>query len=159
VSVAYSPDGRLLASGDEAGEVRVWNLPDGTVRYVLPALDWKAFALAFAPDGKFLLTANGHGDIQGWDAETGKHDGVLKGHTSGLFELAFGPDGKTLVSGGWDATIRVWEFAARSEIRSIPAPDGQWIRSVVVSAGGKIAVGGGEDGKVFLLGLDGQLVK
>jgi Tol biopolymer transport system component len=158
-SVAYSPNGQSLASGDDAGEVRVWNLPDGTPRYVLPAREPSVHALAFSPDGKSLLTAavHGNGSINIWDAETGKPDGTLKGHTNGLFEVSFGPDGKTLVSGGWDATIRVWDFAGRRESQMIPAPEGQWIRSVVVSASGRIAVGSGE--KVFLLEPDGQLVK
>jgi WD40 repeat protein len=157
--VAYSPDGRLLASGDEAGEVRVWNMPHGTLRYVLPVRGRNVHALAFSPDGKFLLTAaagEGGGDINVWKAATGKPDGVLKGHTSGLYEVSFGPDGKTLVSAGWDATVRVWDFVARRQLRAIPSPKGQWIRSVVVSAGGKIAVG---SDKVFLLGPDGKLVK
>ncbi len=158
ISVAYSPDGRLLASGDEAGEVRVWNMPDGTPRYVLPARGQDVHALTFSPDGKSLLTASarGNGDIHIWDAETGNSDGVLKGHTGGLFEVSFSPDGKTLVSGGWDAAIRIWDFAARREVQAIASPEGRWIRSVVISAGGKIAAGGG---KVFLLEADGQLVK
>jgi WD40 repeat protein len=160
-SVAYSPDGRLLASGDCLGEVRVWDMPDGKLRYVLPALGPIVLALAFSPDGKYLLTAASQagGDIHVWEAKTGKPGGVLKRHTSGVFEVSFGPGGKTLVSGGWDATIRVWDFAERREVQAIPAPNGQWIRSVVLSADGKIAVGGGENGKVFLLGLDGQLLK
>jgi serine/threonine protein kinase len=157
-SVTYSPNGRLLASGDEAGEVRVWNMPSGTLRYVLPARGPVTHALTFSPDGKSLLTAaaQGNGDIHIWDAETGKLDDTLKGHTLGPFQVSFGPDGKTLVSAGWDATIRVWDFAVRREIQAIPSPEGRWVRSVVVSADGKIAVGGG---KVFLLELDGQLVK
>jgi WD40 repeat protein len=156
--VAYSPDGRLLASSDEAGEVCVWNMPSGTPRYVLPARGPNVHALVFSPDGKSLLAAaaQGNGDINIWDAETGEPDGVLKGHTSGVFEVSFGPDGKTLVSAGWDATIRVWDFATRREIQAIPSPESRWIRSVVVSADGKIAVGGG---KVFLLEPDGRLVK
>jgi serine/threonine protein kinase len=93
LSVTYSPDGWLLASGDEAGEVRVWNVPDGTPRYVLPARGPVVHTLAFSPDGKFLLTASarGNGDIHIWDAETGKLDSALKGHTNGLFEVSFGP--------------------------------------------------------------------
>ena len=159
ISVAYSPDGRLLASGDEAGEVRVWNMPDCTPRYVLPAREPDVHVVAFSPDGKYLLTASAHenGDINIWGAETGKPAGALEGHTKGLYSVSFGPDGKTLISGGDDATIRVWDFAARREVRAIPAPEGQWIRSVAVSAGGKIAVTSGE--KVFLLEPDGQLVK
>jgi WD40 repeat protein/tRNA A-37 threonylcarbamoyl transferase component Bud32 len=158
-SVAYSPDGRLLASGDHAGEVRVWDLPAGTLRYVLPARGSLVHALAFSPDGKFLLTAaaGGDGDINVWEARTGKPDGVLKGHTRGLFDVSFGPDGKTLASAGWDATVRVWDFAARRELRAIPSPSGQWIRSAAISAGGQIGVGSGPN--VYLVGLDGQLVK
>jgi sugar lactone lactonase YvrE len=161
INVAYSPDGRLLASGDEAGEVRVWDMPGGNLRYALPRYGTGAHGLAFSPDGKFLLTAaaGGGGDINVWEAQTGKPDGALKGHTKGLCQLSFGPDGKTLVSAGSDCTVRVWDFAQRREVRVVPAPDGQWIRSVVLSADGKIAVGGGPDGKVFLLGSDGQLLK
>jgi WD40 repeat protein/tRNA A-37 threonylcarbamoyl transferase component Bud32 len=162
-NVAYSPDGRLLASSDEAGEVRVWDMPGGTLRYVLPVRGPRVHALTFSPDGKSLLSAavpaEGPGDINVWEAETGKGDGVLKGHTKGVNEVSFGPGGMTLVSGGWDATVRVWDFAARREVQVIPAPDGQWIRSVDLSADGKIAIGGGENGKVFLLGSDGQLLK
>jgi WD40 repeat protein len=159
--VAYSPDGRLLASSDEGGEVRVWNVPDGTPRYVLPARGPVVHALTFSPDGKFLLTASaqGNGDLNIWEAETGKPDGALQGHTSGVFEISFGPDGKTLVSGGWDHIIRVWDFAARREVQAFPSPDAEWIRSVVVSVGGKIAVGGRSEGSVFFLELDGQLLK
>jgi WD40 repeat protein len=161
--VAYSPDGQLLASGDQAGEVRVWDMPGGTLRYVLPVRGPCVHALAFSPDSKSLLTAaaldEGPGDINVWEAKTGKSDGVLKGHTKGVMEISFGPGGQTLVSGGLDATVRVWDFAKRREVRVIPAPDGHWIRSVVLSADGKIAVGGGKGGKVFLLGLDGKLVK
>jgi WD40 repeat protein/tRNA A-37 threonylcarbamoyl transferase component Bud32 len=158
-SVAYSPNGELLASGDQAGEVRVWDVPAGTLRYVLPALGSSVQALAFSPDGKSLLTAavQGDGDINVWGAKTGKPDGALKGHTKGLFEVSFGPDGKALASAGWDATVRVWDFAARRELRAIPSPGGQWVRSAVVSAGGQIGVG--SEDKVFLLGLDGRLVK
>ncbi len=161
ISVAYSPDGRLLASGDHAGQVRVWNMPDGTLRYVLPVLGQSVFALAFSPDGKSLLTAaeKGIGDINIWEAKTGKPDGALKGHKDGPFEVSFGPGGKPLVSAGRDATVRVWDFAKRCLVREIPSPNGQWIRSVVVCTDGKIAVGEGKEGeKVFLFKPDGQLV-
>jgi WD40 repeat protein len=158
ISVAYSPDGRLLASGDTVGEVRVWDLPAGTLRYVLPVLGSAVYALAFSPDGKSLTAAvQGDGDINVWEAETGEPDGVLKGHTRGLFDLSFDSDGKTLVSGGWDATVRVWDFAARREVQAIASPGGQWIRSSRVSTGGMIAVGSSD--KVFLLGSDGHVLK
>src|SRR5262249_53282619 len=57
---------------------------------------------------------------------------------------------------GWDCTVRVWDFALRRELRVIPSPDGKWIRSVVVSADGKIAT---VNEQVFLLGPGGQVLK
>jgi WD40 repeat protein len=158
VNVAFSRDGRLLASSDLGGEVRVWDLPAGTLRYVLPSLGSITHAMTFSPDGKSLLAAAayGNGDINVWDAQTGRPDGALKGHTGGLFDISFSSDGKTMVSAGWDAALRFWDLAARRELRAIPSPDGEWIRSAVISDRGAMAMA---SNTVFLFGTDEKLFK
>jgi WD40 repeat protein len=111
---------------------------------------------------KFVLTAP-HDLPQGvkknpitiWAVETGKHVGTLEGHTGAVLQISFSPDGKTLVSAGHDNTIRVWDFEKRAEVRAIPLPDRNWIRSVALSSAGKLAVGSKD---VHFLDLDGKLL-
>ncbi len=162
-SVAYSTDGKLLASGGEE-DVRIWDAKSGALKHALPVQGkGKRFlALAFSPDGKFVLTAphdrpmsEKNNPIAIWEAETGKPAGTLEGHTGAVLQISFSPDGKTLVSAGHDKTIRVWDFEKRAEVRAIPSPGGDWIRSVVVSATGKLAVGSND---IYLLDLEGKLL-
>ncbi len=161
VSVAYSPDGRLIASGDDTG-VRIWDAAAGVVRHVLSAPNSGAktyTALTFSPDGKFVLAAlsalpnTTKNPIAVWDAATGKPAGTLEGHSGAVWSIAFSPDGKALVSAGNDATIRWWDFEKRSELRSAPAPTGQFVRSVAAAASGHLGVGSGN--KVSILDPDG----
>src|SRR5262249_13828783 len=119
-------------------------------------------ALAFSPDGKLLLTApSGIAQAEKcpiaiWDVETGKAVGSLEGHTGPVWQGSFSPDGQELVSAGHDAKVHVWDLAKRAEVRASPAPLGQWVRSVVVSSTGTLAVG--TTNKVHLLGASGKLL-
>ena len=81
-SVAFSPDGNLIVSGD-------W-------------YDW---------DG-YLSSGTWSGEIRVWDAHTGEHLKTLTGHTGGVSSVAFSPDGKTLASGRTDGTILLWDFSS-----------------------------------------------
>ncbi len=159
ISAVYSPDGQLLATADLGGEVRAWDMPQGRLRYVLPSLGSRIHALTFSPDSSLLLSAAafGDGEIRIWQADSGKPAGELQGHTKGLFDLSFTSDGKTLASAGWDATIVIWDFAARRQLRSIPSPNGEWVRSAVFCQAGNLGVTCGSD--VYLMTSEGQILK
>jgi WD40 repeat protein len=122
-SVAISPDGRLLAAGDNNNLVRLWDpaLAYRTGQETYPiakdlighagkagsyqALIWQ---LAFNPDGSLLASAGGDATVRLWDSFTAEQLAVLYGHTAGVTSLAFSPDGRSLASGGLDATLRIW---------------------------------------------------
>ncbi|MHB8524498.1 MAG: WD40 domain-containing protein, partial [Limisphaerales bacterium] len=117
-SLAFSPDGKLLAFVDVATGVHVWSLATHQDIAQLPAYHhWLAsWGLAFSPDGQTLAySENEAGDIVLWDIRNRSVIWRLKGHAWYVTSLAFTPDGQFLLSGSADRTVRLWDVASGSE--------------------------------------------
>jgi WD40 repeat protein len=117
-SIAFSPDGRLLASGRGGGDILIWDVatqkPAGEPFF---AHTDTVMAVAISPDGQLLASGGGDWLIRLWEMETGEPVGEpLAGHTDAVIGLEFSPDGNILASGGWDGTIRLWDVAAGQSI-------------------------------------------
>jgi len=131
-SVAFSPDGRMLASGSDKG---IWITDvDGTERRRIPA-EASVRALAFSPDGRTLAAGCGE-EVRLFEAETGKAVRTLAGHADTVLCLAFSPDGKRLASGGYDCTVRLWDVESGAEIVERSGHQGR-VTSLALSADGK----------------------
>lgn len=121
--IAYSPDGRLLASSSRDGSIKVWDASgaarDALYTFIInsdPATHGATNA-AFSPDGSLLAGVSGQGEIILWDTSTWQ---VIRrtgsAHTGIIWGLAFSPDGKLLLTGGSDSLVKLWNVSDLSEI-------------------------------------------
>ncbi|NVJ13595.1 WD40 repeat domain-containing protein [Myxococcus sp. AM010] len=116
LALAFSPDGRLLASGGYDSVVRVWDVEAGAQVAELKGHDAELHALAFSPDGRWLAAAGRPGTLWLWDWKQGRRVALLSGHTEVVRGLAFSPEGEWLASGGLDQTVRVWRLRDGAEV-------------------------------------------
>jgi WD40 repeat protein/tRNA A-37 threonylcarbamoyl transferase component Bud32 len=112
-SVAFSSDGQSLATGDEAGAVKIRASSSARVVLSLRGPGGSVNAVAFAPGGKQVAAAT-QGTLTVWEVATGDEVLTVRGHGGTVHGLCFSPNGRRLASAGQDA-VRVWDADARPE--------------------------------------------
>ncbi len=111
-SVAFSPDGKTLASAGAEAVIRVWEVAGAKFLFKLAgpnAHSAEIWSVAFSPDGKRLASASSDRAIKLWDLASAEWVMNITGHTDWVYAVAFTRDGKNLVSASADRTIRVWD--------------------------------------------------
>ncbi|MDF5715200.1 MAG: WD40 repeat domain-containing protein [Rhizonema sp. NSF051] len=108
MSIAFSPDGKTLASGGFDGKIKLWDVSTWTVNHIIEEHFRGVCALAFSPDGKTLASGSSDSIIKLWNPYTGMRLQRLTAHTGSVNSLAFSANGQTLVSGSSDGTIKIW---------------------------------------------------
>ena len=109
--IAFSPDGKTLASGSQDNTIRLWDANTGQHKKTFTGHTRGVYSVSFSPDGQTLASGGSGLDatIRLWDTTTGTHKQTFKGHTVYVSSVSFSPDGKTLASGSGDATICLWD--------------------------------------------------
>ena len=121
-SLAFSPDGKLLASGGYR-EVKLWQRPDPAVRFTVPAVATKRVgAVATSPDGKTVAVGSDDGVVRLFNAADGKPGLELKGHAGEVTTLRFSDEGEWLLSGSADKSVRVWKVADGTAAMHLQTP-------------------------------------
>jgi WD40 repeat protein/DNA-binding SARP family transcriptional activator len=152
-SVAYSPDGKYLLTGDWDANGIIWDANTGNKLFTLPEQSWVT-AVSFSPDGELVATGCFNGIVTLWNALTGKKLLTLKGHSGWVNAVPFSPDGKLIATVANDGTARVWDVATGENLLTLPV-DTQGVGGVSFSPDGKrLAVGGYSGIYVFTLPID-----
>jgi WD40 repeat protein len=137
--VAFSPDGSRLASGDDTGEVRIWDLSDGRLLCTRQAHQATIWDICYSTN--LLVTASTDQSVRLWDAESLTEKAVLRGHSSEVWKVALSPDATLLASSGKDGSVRIWSLRQQRGALVPARHVGFWQWPVFSQDGAFLAVG------------------
>ncbi|MBO1049770.1 MAG: hypothetical protein HEQ10_19610 [Dolichospermum sp. DEX182a] len=148
-SLAYSPDGKYLATGDSEGRVQIWNAVTG--REILTFVGHSSFvnSVAWSGDGQTLASGSYDKTVKLWDVQSGDCVRTLEGHSSGVRSVAWSGDSLTLASGSDDKTVKLWNVQSGDCVRTLEGHS-DWVYSVAWSGDGQTLASGSGDNTVKL---------
>ena len=147
--VAFSPDGRLLATASRDGTARLWDPATGHCLRTLTGHTGEVTGVAFSPDGQLLATASRDKTARLWDPATGHCLRTLTGHTGEVTGVAFSPDGQLLATASRDGTARLWDPATGHCLRTLTGHTGE-VTGVAFSPDGQLLATASRDGTARL---------
>ena len=151
-SIAFSPDGKLLAVGGYK-DVQLLDAASGKVLATLTDHADVVRALAFSPDGTKLAAAGGlparSGEIKIWDLQSHRLLETMTGHKDCIYSVAVSPDGKLVTSGSYDKLILLWEIDSGKQLRTLKDHIDA-VFAVAFSPDGKRLASGAQDRSVKL---------
>ena len=147
-SIAFSPNGRLLASGSRDDTIKVWDLAGKRMLRQLEGHRDSVTVVAFSPDGRYLVSGSEDGTLKFWDVESGREFRSLKAHSDQILTVAVSPNGRIVASGS--RVVKLWDAESGQELRTLSG-NASWFRSVAFSPDGRtLASSGAKDNTIRL---------
>ncbi len=158
-SVAFTPDGKRLASGCWDGVVKMWDVSNGELLFSLDAHELRVTSIDISPDGRLLASGSDDHSIKIWDLGTRRLQRTLKRENSYVMAVAFSPDGHWLASGSAYGLIRTWEVPTWKPGPVIEAHS-QTVEAIAISPDSRSLASVSRDGTVKIWDLgSGKLLR
>ena len=156
-SLAFSPNGVLLASASGDNTVIIWDVTTKSIVRELKGHSNWVFSVAFSPNGERVASGSDDKTVRIWDATTGQLQRELKGHSSGVYSVAFSPSGERVASGSDDNTVRIWD-ATTGQLQRELKGHSDCVNSVAFSRNGDRVASGSDDNTIRIWdAITGQL--
>jgi WD40 repeat protein/tRNA A-37 threonylcarbamoyl transferase component Bud32 len=153
-SVAFSPDGRTLASGSHK-TIKLWDVQNQRQIATFTEHSNQVYSVAFSPDGRTLASGSQDKTIKLWDVQSQRQIATLTGHSGWISSVAFSPDGRTLASGSDDKTIKFWDVQSQQQSATLTGHS-HLVRSVAFSPDGRTLASGSDDKTIKLWDVQSQ---
>ncbi|MFE8599059.1 WD40 repeat domain-containing protein [Archangium violaceum] len=135
--IAWSADGKRLASGSRDHDARIWDAETGAQLHAFTGQEGQVTSVAFSPEGTLLAVGNLGWRIHLYDVASGRKVRTLQGHQQSVLSVAFHPSGRWLASGASDDTVRIWDVETGAQVARLDSdtsvrtvafsPDGEWL--------------------------------
>jgi len=166
-SVAFSPNGQILASGSMDNTIRLWQVSDGVLLQTLGTEvsnvgnrdTAEIWSVAFSPNGSLLASGSIDGVVQIWQVSNGFLLHTIKGHKDAIPSVTFSPDGGILASGSWDTTVKLWRVSDGTLLSTLAGHTND-VMDVRFSPDGSMLASGSRDSTIRLWRvIDGSLLQ
>ncbi|MEH2301277.1 MAG: NB-ARC domain-containing protein [Nostoc sp.] len=147
-SVAFSPNGKLLATGDTNNEIRLYQVVDGKQLLTCKGHKGWIWPVTFSPDGCVLASGSDDQTVKLWDTSSGQCLVTLQGHSGGIWSVCFSSDNNMLATSSEDTTVRLWDVGSGQCIKTLQGSSRAW--AVAFSPDNTMLATGNDDHTVKL---------